>query len=101
VLLTNYYIKDKTTYQLINETYDIIRQAQIKRECKLEQEMGNLRKEYQQLQTEWQQKQQLKEKEEIITLLHNLLQSKTNEIELLQKDNQRLRNPEQRDQKQV
>jgi hypothetical protein len=59
--------------------------------------MENLRKEYQKLQKESQQKQQLKEKDEIITLLHSLVQSKTNEIELLQKDNQRLRNLEQRD----
>ena len=95
--MTNYYKKGKTTYQLINETYDILREAQVKREPKLEQEMKNLCKEYQQLQTESQQKQQLKEKEEIITLLHSPLKPKTNEIELLQKVNERLRNSGQRD----
>jgi hypothetical protein len=69
--------------------------VRIKRESELEQEMENLRKEYQKLQTESQQK--LKENEDTITLLCSLVQSKMNEIDLLQKDNQRLRNLEQRD----
>jgi hypothetical protein len=45
--------------------------------------MENSVKRLEKLQTKSQQ--QLKEKEDIITLLHSLVQSKTNEIQLLQR----------------
>jgi hypothetical protein len=57
-----------------------------------ETKMESVCTEYQKLQTESQQKQQLKEQKDIIALLYRLVQSKANENELLQKDSQSPRN---------
>jgi chromosome segregation ATPase len=44
VLLINNYKIDKTIYQLINKTYDIIRQDRMKRESELKEENEELKK---------------------------------------------------------
>ena len=62
-----------------------------------ETKIKNICTEYQKQQTESQHKQQLKEQKDIISLLYRLVQSKANGNELLQKDNQRLRNLGQTD----